>query len=66
MKNIDTKKLILLGLVYLVVQFLLTTHLFVTFPEMTAYAASNSSIEQIYKQLNRIEEKVDKLILGTK
>lgn len=62
----EAKKLIIFGIVYLVVQFLFTTHLFVTFPEMTAYAASKSSVEQIYKQLNRIEEKVDKLILGSK
>lgn len=60
----EIKKLTILGLILLVVQFLISTHLFVTFSEMTAYAASKSTVEQIFDQLNRIEQKVDKLILG--
>lgn len=60
----SNKKLLIYGIVYLVIQFLITAHIFVTFPEMTAYAASKDSVEQIMKQLTRIEEKVDRLILG--
>lgn len=60
----EIKKLTILGLILLVVQFLISSHLFVTFSEMTAYAASKSTVEQIFDQLNRIEQKVDKLILG--
>lgn len=59
-------KLIVFGIVFLVVQFLLTAHIFVTFPEMAAYAATKSSIEQVYEQLNRIEKKIDTFILGSK
>lgn len=60
----DARKLIIFGIAYLVVQFLFTTHLFVTFPEMAAYAASKDSMEKVIEQLTRIENKVDKIILG--
>ncbi len=60
----EAKRLIIFGIVFMVIQFLLSTHLFVTFSEMTAYAASKATVEQIFDQLNRIEQKVDKLILG--
>ena len=48
----------------MVVQFLITAHVFVTFPELSAYAASKDSVVQILNRLERIEHKIDKLILG--
>lgn len=60
----EVRKLLISGIVFLVVQFLITAHIFVTFPEMSAYAASKDSIEQVINRLERIEHKLDKIILG--
>lgn len=60
----DIRKLAILGIAFIVVQILISAHLFVTFAEMTAYAAPKDSLVQVQEQLNRIEHKIDKLILG--
>lgn len=58
----NKKALITYGLVLVVIQTLLSCGIFVTFPQMTAYAASKDSIQQISEQLNRIEHKLDKVM----
>jgi hypothetical protein len=45
------------------VTFLVNLGLFVTFKDMYAYAAPKESVEQLGKQLNRIELKVNELWL---
>ena len=60
----DKKTLLLYGFVFVIVQSLISLGVFVTFPQMTAYAASKDSIIQIEQQLQRIEGKIDRLILG--
>lgn len=60
----DKKTLIVYGIVLLTIQVLVMLPIFVTYPSMTAYAASKDSIELITDSLNRIEEKIDKLIIG--
>lgn len=55
--------LIVAGIVWTVIQSLISCGIFLTFQDMVAYAAPKDSIITIEKQLNRIEEKVDKLIL---
>lgn len=47
---------------FMVIQFLISCRIFVTFESMAAYAASKDSIMQIEEQLNRIEGKIDKLM----
>ena len=60
----DLKKLAIYGIAFLIIQILISAHLFVTFAEMTDYAAPKDSVSQVREQLNRIEHKIDKLILG--
>ena len=55
---------IIYTVIILVVQFLLTSHLFVTYAEMTNYAVPRSALEHIAADLDRIEQKLDKVILG--
>jgi hypothetical protein len=62
----DIKPLILAGIVWTVIQSLISCGIFITFKDMAAYAAPKDSIAVIENQLNRIEEKVDKLILMRK
>lgn len=45
------------------VTFLVNLGLFVTFKDMYAYAAPKESVEQLGKQLDRIELKVNELCL---
>ena len=45
------------------VTFLVNLGLFVTFKDMYAYAAPKESVEQLEKQLDRIELKVNELCL---
>lgn len=45
------------------VTFLVNLGLFVTFKDMYAYAAPKESVEQLGKQLNRIELKVNELCI---
>lgn len=58
----DKKTLIVYGIIFMVVQFLISSGIFVTYQGMTAYAASKDSIQQIQEQLNRIEHKLDKVM----
>lgn len=60
----NTKKLIGLGLVWVVIQAIISAGIFVTFPQMEAYAASKDSFEQVVTHLENIEKKLDKLIMG--
>lgn len=66
MNKMDIKGLFVAGIVWTVIQTLISCGIFVTFKDMIAYAAPRDSIITIEKQLNRIEEKVDKLILMRK
>lgn len=63
MNKEKAKELIFMGIVWTVIQSLISCGIFITFKDMVAYAAPKDSITIIEKQLNRIEEKVDKLIL---
>lgn len=58
----NKKQLASYGLVLVVIQTLVSCGIFVTFPQMTAYAASKDSIEQVREQLTRIEHKIDKVM----
>ena len=60
----DMKKLAIYGIAFIIAEILVSAHFFVTFAEMTAYAAPKDSVAQVQEQLNRIEHKIDKLILG--
>lgn len=60
----DYRKLLVYAIAFLIVQFLISSHLFVTFNEMASYAASKDSLSQVIDQLNRIEHKIDKIIIG--
>lgn len=60
----DNKKLITMGIAWLVIQTIISCGIFVTFPQMASYAVSKDSFSIIEKQLQRIEEKVD-MILGS-
>ena len=62
----DIKPYILAGIVWTVIQTLISCGIFVTFKDMVAYAAPKDDMVTIEKQLNRIEEKVDKIILMRK
>lgn len=60
----NLKQITIYGLVFIVIQSLISCGIFVTFPQMAAYAASKDDLTSILHQLQRIEEKIDKLILG--
>ena len=59
----DKKTLIVYGIVFMVVQFLICSGIFVTYQGMTAYAAAKEDITEITQHLSRIENKIDKLIV---
>ena len=58
----DKKQLAVYGIVLVVIQCLISCGIFVTYPQMTAYAASQNDITAIHAQLQRIENKLDKLM----
>lgn len=60
----DKKQLAIYGITMVVIQSLISCGIFVTYPQMTAYAASQDDITNIHNQLQRIENKLDKLIIG--
>ena len=60
----DRKQLTVYGIILIAIQIILGLKIFVTYPEMEAYAASTKEMDTIQKQLIRIEGKIDKLILG--
>ena len=66
MNKMDVRGLVIAGIIWTVVQSLISCGIFITFKDMVAYAAPKDSITTIEKQLNRIEEKVDELILMSK
>lgn len=66
MSKNDIKPLLLAGIVWTVIQTLISCGIFVTFKDMVAYAAPNDDIAAIEQQLHRIEEKVDKILLRSK
>ena len=61
-RKMNKKQLVSYGLVLVVIQTLVSCGIFVTFPQMAAYAASKDSIEQVREQLTRIERKIDKVM----
>ena len=63
MNKDNVRGLFIAGVVWTVIQSLISCGIFITFKDMAAYAAPKDSITVIENQLNRIEEKVDKLIL---
>lgn len=60
----NIKQITLYGIVFIVIQSIISCGIFVTFPQMAAYAASKDDLTAIHSQLQRIEQKIDKLILG--
>ena len=60
----NIKQISLYGLIFIIIQSIINCGIFVTFPQMTAYAASKEDLVNILGQLERIEQKLDKLILG--
>lgn len=58
----DKKTLFYYGLVFLIIQSILSCNIFVTFSQMAAYAAPKDAIAQMTEQLNRIEHKLDKVM----
>lgn len=62
----EKKTLIIYGVVFMIVQFLISSGIFVKYQEMTAYAAPKESISDISQHLLRIENKIDRLILERK
>lgn len=60
----DFKKLMLYGAVLLGLQVAVNLGIFATPADLYAYAASQDDITLIHSQLQRIEEKLDKLIMG--
>lgn len=58
----DKKALTALIIALLVIEFLVSCHIFITFEEMAAYAAPKDSLQLIEEQLNRIESKIDKIM----
>lgn len=57
------KEALLYGVAYLVINFLISSGIFVTYQSMTAYASPKSDIIKIEQRLARIEDKLDKLIM---
>lgn len=58
----DKKQLVVFGLAMVVIQSIISCGIFVTYPQMTAYAADKDDITVIHNQLQRIETKLDKLM----
>lgn len=59
----DKKTLIIYGVALLVIEFLLSSGIFVTYQSMASYAAPKSDVEIIMQHLVRIENKLDRLIM---
>ena len=47
------------GVVIVIIQFLISCGIFVTYPQMTAYAVSKDTMELILDKLDKIEKKLD-------
>lgn len=59
----EKKTLIFYGFVYAVIQTLLSWGIFVTVPQMVAYAAPKDAIEHLQEHLVRIENKIDRILV---
>lgn len=57
----DKKAIWIYGLAFLIINLVMSLKIFVTFSDMTAYAASKDSMQLIMERLDRIEHKLDKL-----
>lgn len=60
--KMNKKQITLYGIIFIIIQSIISCGIFVTFPQMTSYAAPKDSILQIEQQLTRIEQKIDKLM----
>lgn len=58
----NKKELAVYGLVWLVIQASISCGIFVTYPQMAAYAVSKDNMQQIIERLNIIDHKLDKLM----
>lgn len=63
-KGMDKKKITVYGIVFLAIQIIMSLKIFVTYSEMAAYAAPKKDITTIEERLIRIENKLDKIIMG--
>lgn len=57
------KKEITTGVVFIVIQFCISCGIFVTYPQMAAYAVSKDTMELVLTKLNKIENKLDTLMM---
>lgn len=57
------KELVISGIIFGVIQFLISSGIFVTYQTMATYAAPKSDISKIETTLLRIENKLDNYIL---
>ena len=62
--NINGKTLSIYGIAIIIIQLLVSCGIFVRFSDMVAYAAPKHDIETIRVQLTKIENKLDKIIMG--
>ena len=58
----DKKAIWIYGLSFLIINLIMSLKIFVTFSDMAAYAMSKDSMHMITDRLDRIEQKLDKLI----
>lgn len=58
------KKEITTGIVFVVIQFCISCGIFVTYPQMAAYAVSKDTMELVLIKLNKIENKLDTLMIA--
>jgi len=58
----DKKTLVGYGFILVAIQIIVGLKIFVTFTDMTAYAASKDTIQMVIERLDRIEHKLDKVI----
>jgi len=54
------------GIALLVVQIIINLGIFVKFPDMQAYAVNKDSFSMVINRLDRIESKLDKLLIEVK
>lgn len=58
----NKRELATYGLVLVVIQVLVSCGIFVTYPQMTAYAVSKDNMQLVIERLNVIDHKLDKLM----
>lgn len=61
-EKMNKKELATYGLVLIVIQSLVSCGIFVTYPQMAAYAVSKDNMELVIERLNVIDRKLDKLM----